>query len=519
MDIKTDIEFKRSTRATEVYTESSCEYALPDYCGDVRKIIFTSAKICPSGKFASGDEIDFSGLVSYDVVYLDSEDNLSSVSFSSDYEYSLKCRSEKYRDAIADTDVSSYTVRPRRIVAKSSVVGSVRICENEQIAVSGDALNSEYGPEVDKCRALVRESVICAPISREYGDTVRKLDGVIADEVNIIYTNAEIIADPIEFSDGYVICKGKIRTIAVIKEEDGMAYPAEKLIPFEENIQFEDADEEMHLIPDFGVTNVKASVNPEETGSCVMINATVSLSVIGEKNNPIELVSDAYLKSCSSDNTYEDFNYFELRAVMSESFSETAQIPRAQLESNTLREIVFLDATLKTDTVERDGECVKISGEVRYCGIASEVGEDGQISYIPVKFSSPFTHELTCQHSASDTLRYETKLVAHSCSASIDSGKIYAECKIDALCVAYKDSECRILVSSYAKEDNKYENKSAQITVYYPSSDETLFEVAKKFHTSRERIALVNSIEVPTSLSEGTSANTLVGVKKLLIYN
>ena len=86
METKTDVSFTRNIKCADVYTESQADYALPDYLGDVRKILFTEAALRPSGRFAGGDEVEFSGVVVYNVVYLDAENNLSSAEFTSDYD-------------------------------------------------------------------------------------------------------------------------------------------------------------------------------------------------------------------------------------------------------------------------------------------------------------------------------------------------------------------------------------------------------------------------------------------------
>ena len=53
----------------------------------------------------------------------------------------------------------------------------------------------------------------------------------------------------------------------------------------------------------------------------------------------------------------------------------------------------------------------------------------------------------------------------------------------------------------------------ACITVYYPDAEESLFSIAKKFHTSVEQIAADNRLSVETASSEISSLN----VKRLLI--
>ena len=84
--------------------ESSCEYILPDYLGDVKKLVSSVARVVPSGHFESDAELECAGIVSYDIVYLDSENKLSTASFSSDYDFSLK-KGEDYLDSYVRSDV------------------------------------------------------------------------------------------------------------------------------------------------------------------------------------------------------------------------------------------------------------------------------------------------------------------------------------------------------------------------------------------------------------------------------
>ena len=132
MEIKKDISYKKSTKCQDVYTESQVDYVLPDYMGDMRKILFTEATVRPSGKFAGGEAVEMSGIVVYNVIYLDSDGALSSVEFSSDYDYSVKCSGDNYNDSVAATRVSNYAIRligPRKISARASLVGSVRLLD------------------------------------------------------------------------------------------------------------------------------------------------------------------------------------------------------------------------------------------------------------------------------------------------------------------------------------------------------------------------------------------------------
>ena len=84
MEIRNEINYLKNTKCQDVTAETGAEYLLPDYNGDVRRILYTSATPRPSGSFVGDGNVEYSGIVVYDVVYLDGDGVLSSVSFTSD---------------------------------------------------------------------------------------------------------------------------------------------------------------------------------------------------------------------------------------------------------------------------------------------------------------------------------------------------------------------------------------------------------------------------------------------------
>ena len=111
MEYKGSKDFLRCERRGDVYTETSADHSLPDYNGDVRRILYTNAAVHPSGSFENGDSVDFSGIVAYDIVYVDSENRINSASFSSDYDFTVKCNPDGFSSAHADVSVAAYSFR------------------------------------------------------------------------------------------------------------------------------------------------------------------------------------------------------------------------------------------------------------------------------------------------------------------------------------------------------------------------------------------------------------------------
>lgn len=519
MENKTDVSYLKNIKCADVYTESQTDYTLPEYQADVRKILFSEVALRPSGRFAGGDEVEFSGVAVYNVIYLDAEGGIGSAEFTSDYDYTVKCSSDSYKDSIADTRVASFAVRlvgPRKMSAKASLVGSVRLTECGELSVSGDAFLGDVSPEVDTVSVKIRQSLPSAVVEREYAELVTRLDGVIADEVRVVYSSGEAVVESMEPAEDSVLIKGKLRMTSVIKNGDEPAFAAEKQVNFEESVELVGVSPSMHLVPDLQVTSVKPSVNADESGCEVVMSGIVELCVIAEGNQQVELLRDGYLIDCPTDTSYESFNYTTLVDVATVKGSHNGEIERTELDSEGLREVVFLTSTPKVESVDLTDGVATILGEVRYSGVASEMlGEN--LSYTGIKFSSPFAVNVNLNCQNTDKIHLEPIVHTSNTSATLDAEKLYATCNLESSVLVSEEQSTYVLSSMTRAEGESYKSDGAKITVYYPTKDETLFSVAKRFHTSTLKVAKDNDI-TESVFSSDNPGGKLSGVKKLIIY-
>ena len=519
MEIKREVSYTKNTKCQDIYAESHGDYILPDYQGDVRKILFTEATLRPSGRFAGGDEVEFSGVVVYNIIYLDEENNLSSVEFTSDYDYSVKCQGDSYRDSVSDTRVSNYAIRligPRKLSARTSLVGSVHLSESATIGVSGDAFDPDSSPEVNQKTVSIRRSALSSLTEREYAERLCHLDGAMTDEVRVIYSRAEATVDSLEREDERVKIKGKLHVNAVIHTGDSPAHSLERQIPFDEEVELSSMTQDMKLLPQLTVSSLKTVVNADESGCEVVANAILELCVLGECNEKIDITTDSYLKSCPTDNLYDNFSYETLSDVVSLKGTHNAEVDRSELETEGLYEVIFLTATPKVERVDLQDGSVSILGELRYSGVASEV-VNGEVSYVGVKFTSPFASNVNINCQNTDNLQVDAKVLTSCTTASVDANKLYATCNLESVVTVCREGSETVLVSSVKREGERYEKTGATVTVYYPDENDTLFSVAKRFRTSGLKIARDNDISETVFAAENESGS-LNGIKKILIY-
>ena len=519
MEIKRDVSYTKNVKCQDVYTESHADYVLPDYQGDVRKILFTEATLRPSGRFAGGDEVEFSGVVVYNLVYLDGEGALSSCEFTSDYDYSVKCNGECYKDSVSNTRISNYSLRligPRKISARANLVGSARLSQSECISVSGDAFEADEAIEVNQKSVEICQSAVSAVAEREYAESLAEFDGMTRDEVSVIYTKADTELVSVEAEGGEVRLCGKLHLLAVVNLEGEGARSLNKTIDFDEKVEFDAASLEMKLNPELTVSSLKCIINANDSGCEAVASVILEMCVIGECNETVDLTLDGYLKDCPTDNSYDSFCFQTLCDAASASCTHNTEVKMEEIEAENLCEVVFLSATPKVEKVECHNGCAEISGEVRYCGVGCQDLE-GEKTYVGLKFTAPFSTNVNICCQNDEKMQVETKVVATLAEGSIEGSCLCASCNIECYVTVCCQMQEKILASMVKRADEKYEKTDAKITVYYPTEGDTLFSVAKKFRTSGAKIARDNEVYEQVFAADNESGS-LAGIKKILIY-
>jgi hypothetical protein len=195
--MQTEKEYVSERSIIGLHSESVGEYPLPDYNGDVKRVLMISPQVSPVGKYMNESALEFSGNVFYDVVYLDSENNISRAQFSTDYELAIKQDAESYRDSSIVTDISSYNVRlvgPRKFSVKASLVSDVRVLESKTVEIMGDAAELE-DVETLCAEANVLSSVLIAGDPIEIREDLLFAEGAIEDEVCILFLERERLTE------------------------------------------------------------------------------------------------------------------------------------------------------------------------------------------------------------------------------------------------------------------------------------------------------------------------------------
>ena len=160
-------------------------------------------------------------------------------------------------------------------------------------------------------------------------------------------------------------------------------------------------------------------------------------------------------------------------------------------------------------------ENIKLEGEMRLSVMACEINDQGEPTFVGLKLDIPFVTKVknSCQNAHITDCLCDIYLTSNS--VTLDADKIYIKATIFSTIEQISTSNIRY-VSSSVFTDEVYEKVGSDVVVYYPESGESLFDVARSFHTSLLKIASDNSLSESVFRSCDSPAS-LVGVRKLII--
>ena len=498
-----------------LHSESVGEYPLPDYNGDVKRVLMISPRVATTGKYMNESSLEFSGNVFYDVVYLDAQNNVSRAEFSTEFDLGMKQDSECYEDASITTSIASYNVRligPRKFSAKASLSSDVRVLEKRRLEILGDA--SDEDAETLTEDADVLTSVLLNADAQQMREDIAFIEGAIEDEVHLLSCDVSTGEVSTVCDDGACELKCDVFLRFMYQNNDEAICTKAVTLPYSARIEAAGIEECPSLFGSVCVTEVRTELTPNDDGVGIAVSLSVDGSLRGVKNERVEVIRDAYLKGKGTSNEYRDFVYTEHICSGSSMSAFSSRIPLAEITDAPVVEIISADAVASREsaTVTPDGVLVK--GELRFSALAKEACADGA-DYINLKFSVPFEQNVNVNCQIHDNMRAEASVSVCGEKVEITDGHVLVGCNLYTRACVNSERKMRCLGASYLT-DEEYVMETSVITVYYPDERESVFDIAKRFHTSVRKISEDNALTESVFCAKDAPVRAF-GYKKLLI--
>lgn len=479
------------------------QLSLPEYCSDIRKIL--KCFVIPNvfACFTSGDRVSADGEALVRVIYVGEGEKLESYEQSvpfSKYAELQGFESDCSVRAEAETEyVNCRAVSQRRISISSAV------CIHFYLRrIKGERLFSDCGSSLFETK---REEVKCSEIKAlcekpfEMSETAA-LSENLPPVSSIIRTHTCACIDTVKTVSSKMLIKGDMITDIVYctDSERGGTERYSHSMPISQIIDLEGADENSVCDVNVRVLSVCVSFKADSEGRNRLLDISVRAcaGVSAYSESDICVVSDGYSTEYETESEFKNI-LFRTHIF---TYNETKQI-RANIDLSGLSAAEIIDAYALgcSGSAEDDASQIKGRGEIPV-GILYRTIQ-GEYAY--TERTVDFSFE--CRSKATDgriicepcfTLTQLSAVILSESSAEIRAG-------VNVSMPIFEENERRVCTKLEIIEDRKKNPCDCPLTVYFSSDGETLWDIARKYNTTCDRIKEDNELQ-----SEELSGNTML---------
>lgn len=488
------LSFMVLTTDTVSNCEISEEFNLPDYVSEIRKILTVKTGVLPESKFlmdkGNGSQLDFSGTVTYLVIYTDDEGNLCSTPLMSQYESNVQLNTRP-EVIFIDTTVDNTSVRvnaPRKLTIKTrlknKIIGYGKNTYEENISSKSTA------DEIYMQRASEKVNVV--EISQISLQNVK-----ISDKFNMqgyknakpVWCDAAIVINDCKAQNGSVSVKGSgfVKCVCVVNDT---TVCLNEEISIDEEIEADKCKENdfVSVIPRCVSLSISNELNDDSSQLFYDLNVEIEGAVYENKEEYV--TKDCYSTKYETDANYKIIDTYSAVKCQNTSFTVSESLKR---KNNDNVEIIEVFANPVCEKAEIKGSKSVFSGKLEI-NVIGKTQKEEDSEYICDSFELPIKYETDLKTYPEECVwRYNFTL--GKISAKYDSEKLLVNGEIFVSYDTVEKCKHKVLDTAILKKDKEIKSDMSCVRVCFPTEDDSLWEIAKKYHTTVDKITEQNDID------------------------
>ncbi len=490
------------TTDTVITHDVSEEFTLPDYVPEIRKLLHTKVGVLPESRYMSDEgedtSLELGGTVTYLLIYTDDEGTLCSLPLTSNYETKAVIISHPttvFIDTVADS-VAPRVLAPRKITLKTRLKSRIQGWENREEKEkienksTADELFIERSHREVKSLGIKQVSLGGIKVSDRL-DT----QGVVSPHP--LWCDATTTISDVRAQNNSVSVRGEAR-IKCVCMSAGDAVTITKELPIAEEIEAQGA-----CLGDMARVisrPVSLSVSSEQNGEDTELFFDLSCELEGEviRNTTCSVTQDCYSTKCETQEEYKFIDTYSALRVQSGSFTLSEGVKR---KSKDITKIIDILCDPVYEKTEIKGGRATVLGKLCVAVIGSCQGDD-QITYQSENYEIPFKYSADAGATKEPFVRCDISVGANS--ARIDGEKLQVNAEIYVALEILDKESVKTLASCTLKKDGEIKKDAGCVRVYFPKEGDTLWDVAKKYHTTVAALKDQNSVEDAEPLTSRT---------------
>lgn len=468
------------------------DFTLPEYLPEISRVLKCTSTPMLISKSTEGATLSIEGEESIVVIYSDSTGNISSFEYVIPFAKSIELPQTNlgFVKVSLKTNYLNYRPTGKRKIDVHGAVG-IHICAlyNDGLPVITDLCGS--GIEVQKEKVALTcpcgyfdKSII---IDEELG-----LNNGAPPITSIVRYKATAEIDECKIISGKIITKGEMKLHTVYLSENASGCQKfDAVIPFTQIIDASGCDDNCNCEANVTVSSIELKPRANTTGEVCTLNLEAKLCIVAKTHceQSLEIVTDTFSTLYEGEQETKDVYYTKLLEIAEEKF-----VCKKVLEftEGTLSQVADMWCEVQTGPIKQsDGE-YSIGGTVTICILGFDCDETVVYFEKPLDFSFPCkidskgenltiipnvrTTESSYILQEQDKLEVRVELAVRN--------EVYTENKI-----------CAVTDAKFNKDKKKSLNKGYALVVYYSTSNELVWDIAKRYNTSVESIRKANGLE------------------------
>ncbi len=453
----------------------SNEFTMPDYKPEIRRVLHVCPVVSVPAKYISSSSAEFSGNIDYNVLYVGADGELHSMPFSSEYSFETPIEAEgfDFNDEIAsccDTAVESLAVRllgPRKINVKCRINSQVRIFGRKLIDQNFDFENS-----CDHIETL-EEKVNNARIIRVDSDAIEMSDETVTTSENsgVISANADVHVLSIRPIDSCATLNGEIilKLLCVDIDDTSKTNVISKKIPFVTDVDADGVTSDSICAAKGYISDLAVTVEDER----IICDMSLCLQLEAQNNEEINVVRDVYSTKYETNCTVKSYNLPSIGFAENGNFSMNEKISRESLGLPESFEIIDVYGTVTAEGCEIRDSKAELRGTAKYTLIV-KAGDE----YSSQPITLPVKYVFDCDDN--NITSYINEINVISCAVRCDGDTVSLDAELGVVSVGLSSNV--VTVVDDVKFSDEIIKSKGEITVVYPSADDDLWSVAKRYH-------------------------------------
>ena len=450
-----------------------------DELPDVRRVLALKSNILSPAKFIGAKSVDVSGAVDYCVIYLGADGNIHSIPFSSEYSFSLPLEHADASESVSvicslcDDGGNVRVSTPRRLQIRAGIKASA-ICFGRCVSVE----NIDGAEDDGDIQRLELESE-SAFFDCESSDIVTLTDEYLLSEGDrIIYSDAEVFINDVRIDGEVVRASGEAQIKLLLQNGNDIETVIRKL-PFDAETdleELENSDSNM-LCRAFGNVN-ELDVSISEGRARIEVGIVLEICIA--QNREVRYTRDIYSTKqvCKAEYKKCAFPIVLLNKNVNMTQSERMSVSDVNFESGA--EILDVWGNAFGEECSLENRRYVLRGKVKYKMLCkSDDGVSVCDAELPFKYEAELG-EIDVAGSSAD-------IKVMSARARCDGENLLIESELAISVSMYGLSEIDML--SKACFGEAIEQKKNQFVVCFKSSDESVFDLAKRYCVPCDKIS------------------------------